>query len=352
MRDRRRPLLLQVCANDHPPFADICRFYQVAAGLLSWRTETVILESRSPSPEPTFHYPGSELAACLKQLLDGREPLLTLCHRHRAYRAVLESGVIGSPLVAVAHEFGFFRRRRRRWLLRWDRLRGRAPVVFAGVSEAVREELAGAVGEAVLLPNGIDLVHADVLRLPRLEALAALGLSEGAFNVGVVGRLHPKKNPGLAVAGFAAVARRMPEARLTLIGTGALAEELKRQSADLPVTFAGFVPEASRLMAAFDLLLLPSGAQEAFAMVALEAMAAGVPVLCGPSPGPRFVLGECGRFFDAATPGEVGEALESAYHDWREGKLRTSAERGRARVEREFSVAAAARCLAALRVAQ
>ena len=340
MSDGRRPVLLQICPNDHPPFGDICRSYAVAAGLLSWRTETVILEPRSPSREPTFHYPAAGFIDSLRRLLDGREPVLTLCHRHRAYRAAMESGVIRSPVVAVAHEFGFFRRRRRRWQLSWDRLHRRPPVIFAGVSEAV------------LLPNGLDLAHANVLRLSPEASLAALGLSDGAFNIGVVGRLHPKKNPELAVAGFAAAAAGMPGARLVLVGKGALAHELKQQARDLPVTFAGFVPEASRLMAAFDLLLIPSGEREAFGMVALEAMAAGVPVLCGPSPGPRFVVGDCGRFFDRPLAEDVGAALLAAYREWRDGTLQELAQRARARVEREFSVAAAAGRLQALALAQ
>ena len=352
MSDGRRPVLLQICPNDHPPFGDICRSYAVAAGLLSWRTETIILEPRSPTREPTFHYPASGMIESLRRLLDGGEPVLTLCHRHRAYRAAVESGVIHSPVVAVAHEFGFFRRRRRRWQRHWDRLRRRPPVIFAGVSDAVRRELALAVGDVVLLPNGIDLAHADTMRLSREASLAALGLSNGPFNIGVVGRLHPKKNPGLAVAGFAAVAAEMPAARLVLVGKGALDHELRQQAGELPVTFAGFVPEASRLMAAFDLLLIPSGEREAFGMVALEAMAAGVPVLCGPSPGPRFVVGDCGRFFDRPTAGDVSGALLAAYRDWRDGLLQELAQRGRARVEREFSVAACASRLQALALAQ
>ncbi len=319
------PLLLQVCANDHPPFADICRYHAVAAAVLSWRTETVMLEPRGAVADPAFHYPPAGLEACLAELLGGAQPVLTLCHRYRAYRAVMTTGIVRSPVVAVAHEFGFFRRRRRRWQRRWDRLRRRPRVAFAGISDAVAAEIAAATGEALLLPNGIDLPRADAARLSRADARARLGLSGQAFAVGVVGRLHPKKRPELAVAAFARAAAYMPEAELVLVGDGELAATVRRMAKPLPVTLAGFVPEAGRLMAAFDLLLLPSGSREAFGMVALEAMAAAVPVLSGPAPGPRFVLGDTGRWFVADDPDEAGRALLALYGEWRNGTLEGSA---------------------------
>ena len=350
MSDARAPVLLQVCSNDHPPFADICRYYAAAAARLSWETATVMLESRAAARDPAFHYPATGFAECARGALDGREPVFALCHRYRAYRAVLTSGVVRGPVVAVAHEFGFFRRRRRRWQRRWDRLLGRAPAVFAGVSDAVRDELTRAAGDAILLPNGIDLARADARRLSRERALEALGLTGASFNVGVVGRLHPKKNPELAVAGFASVAAQMPEARLVFVGSGELADQVRRSTGGLPVTLTGFVPEAASLMAAFDVLLMASGAREAFGMVALEAMAAGVPVVCGPAAGPRFVVGETGRPFRSESPDDIGAALLATFGDWRTGALSAVARNARERVEREFSVSAAAGRLEALAV--
>jgi glycosyltransferase involved in cell wall biosynthesis len=355
MSDGRASVLLQVCANDHPPFAEICRYYAAAAELLSWRTVTIMLEARGAAADPEFYYPASSAAAftdCVRGLLAGREPLFTLCHRYRAYRAAVTSGAIHTPLVVVAHEFGLLRRRRRRWQQRSDALLRRPPVTFAGVSDSVRDELAGITGDAVLLPNGIDLARADAARLPRDAARAALDLGAGGFTIGVVGRLHRKKNPELAVAGFADAAADMPDARLVFVGDGELADAVRERVGTLPVTLTGFVPDAARLMAAFDLLLMPSGEREAFGMVALEAMAAGVPVLCGPAPGPRFVVGDAGRYFAAEHPDALGDALRSAYRAWRDGDLPGMARRVRARAEREFSLAAAAGRLEALAVTQ
>lgn len=350
----RPPLLLQVCANDHPPFADICRYFGAAAATLGWETRTVMLAAHGRRREPDFHYAdtASGFAACASGLLEPDEPVLALCHRYRAYRAAMTSRAVNAPVVALAHEFGFFRRRRRRWQRHWDRLRSRPPVAFAGVSDAVAGELARVTGHPVLLPNGIDLARSDANRAAREAALEALGLSSNAFNIGVVGRLHPKKNPRLAVAGLAAVAERMPDAVLTFVGDGELTRRVAADGRGLPVNLAGFVPDAARLMAAFDLLLIPSGGREAFGMAALEAMASAVPVLCGPSPGPRFVVGDAGLTFAADDPADLGEALLAAWREWRTGGLADLGRRGRARAEREFSVAAAAGRLDALALTQ
>jgi glycosyltransferase involved in cell wall biosynthesis len=358
MREAGPPILLQVCPNDHPPFADICRYYEAVAQALSWMPLTVMLATRTAVPVAGFHYlpaadadswgrsPSAGLAACTGHLLAGRRPVLTLCHRYRAYRAVVASGVQTGRLVVVAHEFAMLGRRRR--LQRhWDTLLGRPRPIFAGVSQPVADELAGAVGAAAVLPNGIDLARADAARLERDEARRALGLADASFTIGVVGRLHPKKNPALAIDGLRSALARMPDACMVFIGDGELEQELQRQAAGLPIVFKGAVPDAVRLMKAFDLLLMPSGDREAFGMVALEAMAASVPVLCGPAPGPRYVVGAAGRRFAPATAEAVGEALAKAY-ETRQGELGELAAKARARVEQTFSVGAAARRLQAL----
>lgn len=347
------PRLLQVCPNDHPPFADICRFYESAARSLGWLPVTVMLGARAVEPEPGFHYlngPVKSLERVLPVLLGDHLPVLTLCHRYRAYRAVLDhaDGRAPPPVLVVAHEFGLLQRARRRWRWRLDRWLGRPAVTFAGVSEAVALELRHAAGEALVFPNGIDLARADEARLAPAGARRVLGLPERAFVVGMVGRLHPKKRPALAVEGFARAAPAMPGARLVVVGDGTLRGELEARAGGAPVTFAGFLADAASVMPAFNLLLLPSGDREAFGMVALEAMAARVPVLCGPAPGPRSVVGDTGLSFQPDDADGVAAALVSAYRDFGSGALAELGSRARARVDAEFSIAAAAARLSTL----
>jgi alpha-1,6-mannosyltransferase len=100
-----------------------------------------------------------------------------------------------------------------------------------------------------------------------------------------------KKAPELAIRAIRELTDRGRTVRLLVIGDGPLRAELESLAADLPVVFCGFVPEARRLFRGLDVLLLTSVEVEAFGMVALEAMASGVPVVAGPAPGPQFVLG-------------------------------------------------------------
>ncbi|MEQ8484522.1 MAG: glycosyltransferase [Pseudomonadales bacterium] len=347
MAERSR-VLLQVCANDHPPFADICLFHEAAARTLGWQPLTVMLERRAAVPSPGFHYldapPGGDAAALrafARTHLAASDPRLLLCHRYRAWRAA--AAAVPGPLVALAHEFGLLDRRRRRWQLRWDAWRRARTVTLAGVSPAVAAELAARTGRPVeVLPNGLDLARADAARLDRPAARAALGVAGEAFCIGVIGRLHPKKRPELAVDAFRQALPTLGDARLLLIGDGELRAALTRRARGLPVTLTGFVADAARCLPALDLLLLTSGEREAFAMVALEAMAAGVPVLHAAAPGPDFVVGDPARRVDPGTVAGLAAALTAAADAWRAGRLAAAAAAARQRAENTFSVAAGA----------
>ena len=349
MTDAASVNFLQLCPNDHPPFLDICEVHAAAAEQVGLSARTVFLGPARAQPMAKAVYLdqadmrstrrlGGALAAALGDVAE--HPLdLALCHRYRALEAFRRSGLSAQRTVCVAHEFGFFRRARRR--LRRALMYRR--VQFAGISAPVVAELETVVGNALLLPNGIDLARQARDRLSAAQAQQALDLQAEDFNVAVVGRLHPKKQPQLALAGFCAFAVGRPGATLTFLGDGELRRDLQDAAADQRVNFAGFVAHAARYLSAFDAVLIPSGEQEAFNMVALEAMAAGVPVVAGPAPGPRYVLGDVGIYFSAAAPAAVAGALEVAYA--RAPASEASAERGRARAEAEFSLAAASKRL-------
>ena len=148
-----------------------------------------------------------------------------------------------------------------------------------------------------------------------------------------MGRIHPKKQPELAVRATALVAGAP---MLAMLGEGEL-------EMDEPphVHRCGFVPDASRYFAAFDALLMTAAPVEAFGMTALEAMAAGVPVVCSRAPGPGFVLGDLGCYYERDEPQDVARAVQDAL----------SADvslPSRLRVSAEFSVPALAERLAGL----
>lgn len=137
-----------------------------------------------------------------------------------------------------------------------------------------------------LVPNGID---ADRFRFDperRLAVRAALGIPEGAFVVGGVGRLVPGKRFDVAVRAVAA----LPGARLLLAGDGPEAPTLRALAARLGAADrirllgecgaegAGPVPGVPALLSAVDAFVSTSR-EESFGLAAVEALAAGLPVL-------------------------------------------------------------------------
>ena len=336
---------VQVCPYDIAPFRDICRAYAAAARLLGWHPRTVFLhapDSRTevgPAPagangDDRYYMSGPDDPAGLAYLGSLQPERLCVFHRYRSLRIARRAGLRAPNEVLVAHEFGFLQSAWRTWRLRWLE-RG---VRLAGVSPAVAREL----NTDLVLPNALIAAEQDQTRVARSVARQHLGVGEAEFVVGVLGRLHRKKNVELALRGFAefAAAQSQP-VRLLLLGDGPEREKLSRlaDTLNVPVRFAGFVPEASRYLQALDLVLIPAAEVEAFGMVALEALLAEVPVVCSQAPGPVYVLGERAVYYDSDTPQAVAGALTAAQRAPRTGRERALL---------EFSPAALAQRLQAL----
>nr|WP_202439173.1 glycosyltransferase [Streptomyces sp. SID8356] len=137
-----------------------------------------------------------------------------------------------------------------------------------------------------LVPNGID---ADRFRFDpdrRLAVRAALGIPQGAFVVGGVGRLVPGKRFDVAVRAVAA----LPDVWLLLAGDGPEAPALRALAARLGAADrirllgecgtegGGPVPGVPALLSAVDTFVSTSR-EESFGLAAVEALAAGLPVL-------------------------------------------------------------------------
>ena len=326
---------LQICPNDHPPFADISAGHAKALRMLGLTVRTVFFERRGARPPADLdvaYMPAAELA----RAFGGGSLRLLLSHRYRAYRAGLRLRRHCEVVqhVAVMHEFGAFADLGRR--LR-QRLRADRRLVFAGVSPPVAEELERIGPRTVVLPNPVD---GDALRnglLPRSAAREALGVPQAAFVVGVLGRLHPKKAPSRAVRAFNSYRQENSDACLVFVGDGELREALQ-QEAGAGVVFAGFRADARSLLSAFDVLLSCAGASEAFGLAQVEALVAGVPVLAAEQPGPRYALGDCATWF--RTDEELLAALRRLAGS---GKAAELATKSGDHVEASFSTTALAR---------
>lgn len=178
----------------------------------------------------------------------------------------------------------------------------------------------------------------------RAEQRRALGLGPDEIAVGIASRLVPAKGHDVAFRAFAAVAERLPSMRLLVAGDGPLRGEVeemaRRNSHSDQISILGFVRDIRGFFGACDLVLFPSlpSFGEGFGLAALEAMAAGVPVLASDAgPSPEVVSdGESGLVVAAGDDQAWAEAIFALASD---RSLRLHLGNGaRARACREFSV--------------
>ncbi len=114
------------------------------------------------------------------------------------------------------------------------------------------------------------------------------------FRLLAVGRLVPVKNHETLLRAFAVVARRHPDVRLAIAGSGPLEGQLRSISESLGlqrhVEWLGFRSDVRALLATADAFVLPSHS-EGCSISLIEAMATGVPALGSRVPGILEVLG-------------------------------------------------------------
>lgn len=234
--------------------------------------------------------------------------------------------------IVTRHHSDYHTRLGKRAHVALDRLCTRLAHRVVAVSEHTRRVLLEEEGappeKVVTIPNGVD---PERVRPPGPEAVASarreLGM-EGRLTLLVPARLHPEKGqPHL----FEAVAR-MPEGgpeggpekarplRVLVAGAGPFLESYREQvrglGLDGTVSFLGFRPDVTTLMAAADLVVLPSVA-EAFGLVLVEAIALGTPVVASRAGGIPEVVedGVEGLLVPPGDPEALAAALESLRAD-------------------------------------
>ncbi len=191
------------------------------------------------------------------------------------------------------------------------------------ISEAVAAHL---LADSPALAGRISVIYdaVDAERFSPSVDGAALRSAWGAVPqdvlVGVVGRISAWKGQAFFLKAFARALRSQPALKAVLVGDVAPGEtwrkeELRSLAAELGVAqrivWAGYHDNAPTVMAALDILALPSIRPEPFGMVIIEAMASGKPVIATAHGGPleSVVDGETGLLVSPADPEEMGAAL-------------------------------------------
>ena len=265
-------------------------------------------------------------------------PAVVHAHNPRiAALAVVAARLGGRPRVlATFHGVRHAEYRAAAWLLRGaDAVACVSPDLVAGLRAAGLP-----AARLRVVPNSVSLPAArDPAADARLDA--ELGL-DGAPVVVAIGRLAKQKNHARFLAAAARVAEVRPDVRFLLVGDGPLRAELADQARSLGldgrVTLTGVRHDVPAIAARADLVVFSSD-WEGLSLVALEALAAGTPVLSTPVEGMRDLLeGGAVTVTGAATPADLAGGMIDLLAD--PARLEILGARGRELVAARYSTAA------------
>jgi glycosyltransferase involved in cell wall biosynthesis len=187
------------------------------------------------------------------------------------------------------------------------------------ISSAVADTLAGAGDRVRLIPNGIDLSEFTGEREGG-HLRDQLGIPSHAPFLLVVGRIEPWKGQHVAIEAMPDILRAFPDATLAFVGGPArnkpeYFDALKERCTELGlfdhILFTGIRSDIPLLLAAADVLILPTATAEPFGRTVIEAMAAGCPVVATAAGGPLDSIddGVTGRLVPPGAPEPLAKAV-------------------------------------------
>lgn len=246
------------------------------------------------------------------------------------------SSVHGTP--------GFYRREPYRSAAR---LAGRFCCATIAISDHVRRFLMSlklaAPDRIAVVPYGIDASRWNLAEEDRARTRSQLGVAEGEVAIGIAARLIPGKGHELLLDAHRTASRDFPSLRLLIAGDGPLRSGLERQASALAnqtVSFLGYLPDMRDFMNACDVLAFPTepALGEGFGLAALEAMAAGRPVVATSTASLPEVVSDAETGF-LVHPGAADELAARLLQLAQDERLRRElGRRGRERADALFSV--------------
>ncbi len=172
------------------------------------------------------------------------------------------------------------------WPSRW--LYRHAVDRIATTGEALRSQLVKKLDlppdHVISVPTGIDLARycpqpEEIRTLIRAE----LGISPAAKVIGIVATLRSWKGHTYLLQAFSSLAAKDPELELLIAGDGPMREQIAGWAAQSGVAgrihLTGQREDVPAILAAMDVFVLPSYANEGVPQALMQAMAAGLPVV-------------------------------------------------------------------------
>lgn len=215
----------------------------------------------------------------------------------------------GAVLVTTEHSTINSRRTKRgfrtmdRWMYGQYR---RITCISEASADAMRQWAPATRSRLHVVHNGVDLARfRDSAAAEKREIVGT-----DAPLIANVGRFEPPKNHACLLRAMT----RVPDAHLVLIGDGPLRPDAERLARGLGISdrvhFLGRRPDVPRLLRMCDLYAQPSNS-EGFGLAALEAMAAGVPVVASTVPGLASVVAGAGVLVPSGDDRRLGEEIAS-----------------------------------------
>ncbi len=174
--------------------------------------------------------------------------------------------------------------------------------------------------ESSVLPNIVDTAVFNVPRKPH---------DPSVYNIATVAGLRPGKATDDAIKAVKLLCEKNPDKKFkyTIVGEGQEEENFKALTKQLGmdgiIEFVGKknAPEIAEILSVTDVLLMPSEI-ETFGIPAVEALAAGVPVVCTRCKGPEgFLYPECSEFCDVHDIEGMADAVMRMYERDKKGEI-------------------------------
>ena len=168
--------------------------------------------------------------------------------------------------------------------------------------------------KTVEIPNAVDLMK-FAMEVDPAATRRKWGVGDDGKLITAVGRLTAQKGFDNLIRAYPSVRREVPQSRLLVIGEGYMRPELEslaeRERVKDSTTFAGFIDDAElvRVLKCSDVVAVPSRF-EPFGIIALEAMAAGAPVVVSRVGGLAEIVEDSfdGLEVDPESPGSIAAA--------------------------------------------
>jgi glycosyltransferase involved in cell wall biosynthesis len=246
-----------------------------------------------------------------------------IVHAHNGRTMILAAAAANSRLAAVATQHfidpqsATYRGLKKGLANQAHRQINRRFTHFIAISHGARDAMIEREGvdpsHITVVPNGTEPVQ-RLDGAERDELRREMGIESGSLLIVCVARLTEEKGLRYLIEALPTVLLTHPATQVVIAGEGSLRDDLERQVSNLGLQsnlrFLGFRSDATRIMGAADLFVLPSPA-EPFGLVLIEAMAQGVPVVATRCGGPLEIIedGVSGQLVNPADAPDLALAV-------------------------------------------